>query len=184
MPLFSVIETERISTQPNILVISPLLRSFARAPEFVARRALRLLELLDLPPEACSRRCNSFAMAVDGTLYERLGVARDAAHADVRKAYRQASLRHHPDKGGNREDFQAIAEAYTILSDPEKRRAYDVTGDVALVEMELDLDAMSMPHRARTLDWQTPGRPATHTLAPRLGQWRRSSTRAAGSSRW
>ena len=123
-------------------------------------------------------------MAVAGTLYERLGVARDAAHADVRKAYRQASLRHHPDKGGNREDFQAIAEAYTILSDPEKRRAYDVTGDVALVEMELDLDAMSLPHRAGTPDWQTPDRPATHTLAPRLGQWRRSSTRAAGSSRW
>ena len=81
-------------------------------------------------------------MAVAGTLYERLGVARDAAHADVRRAYRQASLRHHPDKGGSREDFQAIAEAYTILSDPEKRRAYDVTGDVALVELELDLDAM------------------------------------------
>ena len=75
-------------------------------------------------------------------LYARLQLSRDASDADIKRAYRQLSLKCHPDKGGRREDFQAIAEAYSVLSDPSKRRAYDATGDVALVDLEMDLDAM------------------------------------------
>ena len=56
-------------------------------------------------------------MPASTLLYDRLGVHPDASAADIRSAYRRASLKHHPDKGGSREDFQAIAEAYAVLSD-------------------------------------------------------------------
>ena len=88
-----------------------------------------------------TRTLDGCSMPVD--LYSVLGIDREATSEDVRRAYRKASLRSHPDKpGGSREAFQAIAEAYTVLSDPAKRRAYDATGDLSLVELEMDLDSM------------------------------------------
>jgi len=68
--------------------------------------------------------------------YEVLGVAREASDDDVRKAYRQAALKHHPDRNqGNPEaehKFKEATEAYTVLSDPEKRAAYDRFGHAGL----------------------------------------------------
>lgn len=61
--------------------------------------------------------------------YEALGVPRDAPLDDVRRAYRRLAVKHHPDKGGDKETFAAIGEAYGVLSDPEKRAAYDRLGD-------------------------------------------------------
>ena len=65
--------------------------------------------------------------------YEALGLAEDASEADIKKGYRKAALRWHPDK--NPEDveraeemFKAVASAYDALSDPEKRRKYDAQG--------------------------------------------------------
>ena len=61
--------------------------------------------------------------------YEMLGVESTASHADLKKAYHQQCLCHHPDK--NLEDitatsmFQRIREAYEILSDPVRRQEYD-----------------------------------------------------------
>eukprot|EP00966_Prymnesium_polylepis_P258818 5977523-Prymnesium_polylepis.1 len=75
-------------------------------------------------------------------LYVRLGVSADASDADVRAAYRKLALRHHPDKGGDGEAFKRCAEAYAVLTDPARRRAYDATGDAALVDLEIDIDAM------------------------------------------
>ncbi|TFY66767.1 hypothetical protein EVG20_g4309 [Dentipellis fragilis] len=57
--------------------------------------------------------------------YETLGLSRGCTEAQIKKAYRQASLKHHPDKGGSEEKFKLIAEAYTILSDPVERKSYD-----------------------------------------------------------
>ena len=63
------------------------------------------------------------------TLYEILGLAsRTASPDDIKKAYRKAALQHHPDRGGDKETFQAIQKSYDILSDPKKREIYDVTG--------------------------------------------------------
>ncbi|KAA1466814.1 TPR-like protein [Dentipellis sp. KUC8613] len=57
--------------------------------------------------------------------YETLGLSRGCTEAQIKKAYKQASLKHHPDKGGSEEKFKLIVEAYAILSDPIERRSYD-----------------------------------------------------------
>lgn len=68
----------------------------------------------------------------DRDFYEILGVARSADLSEIKKAYRKAAVRDHPDKnpGDNaaEERFKEAAEAYSVLSDPEKRRVYDRFG--------------------------------------------------------
>ena len=61
-------------------------------------------------------------------LYERLGLARDASPENIKQAYREKALEKHPDKGGTKEEFQAIQEAYDVLKDPTRRQIYDMTG--------------------------------------------------------
>ncbi|KAF9650720.1 DnaJ-domain-containing protein, partial [Thelephora ganbajun] len=58
--------------------------------------------------------------------YKILGVARDCTEAEIKKAYRKESLIHHPDKGGDEEKFKLVAEAFTVLSDPQRRQRYDM----------------------------------------------------------
>jgi len=57
-------------------------------------------------------------------------VRRDASLKNIKRAYREMSKRHHPDKGGDKNTFSAITEAYQVLSDQEKRKEYDLTGKV------------------------------------------------------
>lgn len=68
--------------------------------------------------------------------YEVLGVPRDADEDAIRKAYRKLARKHHPDVNpGDKvaeEKFKDISQAYAVLSDPEKRRAFDEFGEVAL----------------------------------------------------
>ena len=63
-------------------------------------------------------------------LYERLGVERGGNAADIRRAHLRAAKEHHPDRGGDPEKFKKIQQAYEVLSDPEKRRMYDMTGQI------------------------------------------------------
>jgi molecular chaperone DnaJ len=60
--------------------------------------------------------------------YEVLGVPRNASENDIKKAYRKLVIKHHPDKGGDEEKFKECAEAYDVLSDPEKKQQYDQYG--------------------------------------------------------
>ncbi len=64
--------------------------------------------------------------------YDVLGVSREAGQDEIKKAYRGLAQRYHPDKNSgdpaSGERFKEINEAYSILSDPEKRSAYDQYG--------------------------------------------------------
>jgi DnaJ-class molecular chaperone len=63
----------------------------------------------------------------DDDHYRALGIARAATAAEIRRAYRQLALRHHPDRAGPSATarFQRISLAYRVLSNPIARAAYD-----------------------------------------------------------
>ena len=67
--------------------------------------------------------------------YEVLGVPKDADEAALKKAYRVLAKKYHPDANpGDKEaeaKFKEASEAYSVLSDPEKRRKYDQFGHAA-----------------------------------------------------
>jgi len=70
---------------------------------------------------------------VDTTkLYKILEVEQDASESKIKTAYRKLAIKHHPDKGGDPEKFKEITRAYEVLSDREKRAAYDRGGEEAL----------------------------------------------------
>ena len=59
------------------------------------------------------------------THYATLGVAEDADQDTIKRAYRKLASQHHPDKGGDTAQFQAIQAAYAAIETPEKRAQYD-----------------------------------------------------------
>jgi curved DNA-binding protein len=64
-------------------------------------------------------------MAGKRNYYDILGVQRDATQDDIKKAFRKLAAKYHPDAGGDEEKFKEVSEAYTTLSDAEKRKEYD-----------------------------------------------------------
>jgi len=58
--------------------------------------------------------------------YDILGVSEDANDDEIKKAFRKAAVKHHPDRGWDVEKFQAMNEAHQILSDQQKRQQYDM----------------------------------------------------------
>jgi len=71
-------------------------------------------------------------MAEKRDYYEVLGVEKNASSEDIKKAYRKCAIKYHPDKNpGDKEaeeKFKEAAEAYEVLSDPQKRQRYDQFG--------------------------------------------------------
>src|SRR4029434_10214483 len=68
--------------------------------------------------------------------YDVLGVERGASESDLKSAYRKLALKFHPDRNHGSKDaeekFKEAAEAYAVLSDPQKRAAYDRFGHAGL----------------------------------------------------
>ena len=61
--------------------------------------------------------------------YTELDVPVDASLETIKQRYRTLAQMHHPDKGGDEELFKRIKLAYEILSDPVRRKQYDITGE-------------------------------------------------------
>ena len=86
-------------------------------------------------------------------LYKILGVSENASDKDIKSAYRKLALRYHPDRQGNKsetekkkaeEKFKEISEAYSILSNPEKRRYYDTYGTIDPNQMNDGFDGADL----------------------------------------
>ncbi len=61
--------------------------------------------------------------------YSILGVKRGATSDEIKRAYRGLAMKHHPDRGGDEKKFKEIAEAYEVLSDPQKKQMFDMGVD-------------------------------------------------------
>ena len=116
--------------------------------------------------------------------YQTLGVARNASEADIKKAYRRLAMKHHPDRNPDKASeakFKEVNEAYAILSDAQKRAAYDQFGHAGV-----DSSAAAGGTRPR---WNGRCSPAPGWRRPRPPVWRgarrswRGPTSASSSKR-
>jgi DnaJ-class molecular chaperone len=57
--------------------------------------------------------------------YKMLGLEESASDEEIKKAFRKAAMKHHPDKWGDQEEFKKINEAYQVIGDTQKRQQYD-----------------------------------------------------------
>lgn len=76
-----------------------------------------------------------------------LGVNRNADEQTIRRAFRQLSRQHHPDKGGQEEMMKLLNEAKATLLDPEKRAEYEANNEPSASDLSADLLRLNIGHR-------------------------------------
>src|SRR5256714_373879 len=88
-------------------------------------------------------------MAVKRDYYEVLGVGRQASPEELKRAFRKIAMDSHPDRNPDdavaHERFKEASEAYTVLSDPDRRRSYDMFGHSAVGAGGPAVDFSDMP---------------------------------------
>src|SRR5438552_625376 len=88
-------------------------------------------------------------MAVKRDYYEVLGVGRQATPDELKRAFRKIAMDSHPDRNPDdavaHERFKEASEAYTVLSDPDRRRSYDLFGHAAVGSGGPAVDFSDMP---------------------------------------
>jgi len=88
--------------------------------------------------------------------YQTLGISRNASAKEVKLAYRKAAMRHHPDRGGDEEEFIKVQRAYAVLMDPKLRHQYDLSGETLDVfESEVQhADEAFQSYKAKQQEWE------------------------------
>lgn len=94
--------------------------------------------------------------------YEILNIPKNANNTEIKKAYHKLAVKHHPDKGGDPEDFKRISEAYEILSNPSKRRNYDNMG---VFDMNDTFDPMNLFREFMSSSFMDPHNITTHPFS-------------------
>jgi len=112
----------------------PRLHRAVAVPAFTSRPLLPNAHLLGSKP-SCWLPCRSFSSgSQQKDLYEVLGISRGASEGEIKKAYRKEAMRWHPDRNPPekraeaQKRFSEAANAYEILSDPVKKKNYDLGG--------------------------------------------------------
>lgn len=83
-------------------------------------------------------------------LYARLGVKPNADANDIARSYRRLALQYHPDRNPEGGDvFKELTKAYEVLSDPDRRAAYDATGATGESSTHLSNEAQDKQHAAQ-----------------------------------
>lgn len=104
------------------------------------------------------------------TLYEILEVDKTASIDDIKKSYKKLALKYHPDKNHDNdtsEKFKEISHAYEILSDEQKRKYYDITGNVSNTAQSFsgpDIPEIFQHIFRSTFSTQTQQRVQRHTI--------------------
>ena len=74
------------------------------------------------------------------SLYDELGVPKDADSGTIKRAYRRKAQKLHPDKaGGDKDKFHAVQKAYDVLCDDSRRARYDATGEDGQIDKQGEL---------------------------------------------
>lgn len=103
------------------------------------RRWLYIMSISPLQILLAFAVCIALAWAAGKDYYKILNVQKSASAADIKRAYRKLSLKYHPDKNPSpdaAQKFSEIAQAYDVLSDPEKREVYNRGGEEAVKQQE------------------------------------------------
>jgi curved DNA-binding protein CbpA len=103
-------------------------------------------------------------------LYRVLGVSAGAAPADIKRAYRRIAFAVHPDVGDHADSdrFRKIREAYETLSNPDRRRSYDI--EIAIRRQPLSAEPLRSKRPVGVRDDFLTMRPSIEELLDHIGQ--------------